>query len=903
MVAVGLYIIGYWPSANVRHIYLGKQVSTSWVWLDALAARSTAMTGGFSGTLYVPGPETLWLDNDPAAELTFKLNGQVIYHGNGATPITLGAQTVPASTFSLDYAISGELPARGHIGLMTEGLFGIRYPVPAWDYAPSSHSDLLANIARALAIPLGVFGVLLAIAALRLNRRAWLGLGLVVALTLGVRLISLSEKFSNDPTLWTMDTVWDNYAQMGQTWLAGTTSVGGNIYQQGTFVYLGMLQMALGPDLKNLYVLNTLLSGVSALAITLSGWALFDRPTGYAAGLITALFAPLIHYQQTLQDVPLVVVTVSLYMLMLAGLYRYRNVIFALGCGLVLGLGTDVRSTVLVLLLLPLLICIGMPITWRTRLGRAAVIFAGAGVCILPITLANFRVGAHGLTANLADYQLFRSNNLDSNGFNTFMTQSERLALARGNNWTTALERELARDPGHVLQLTIRRIGLFWDPLERSDSGMVDYQTTGLAVSPTLLALSLGQAVNFTVLMGAALFGLGVGLSQPNRRRAATLIGMALGLYIASLALFYVIGRVRVPITPIAALSTAIGVVGMWRLFIQPVSSRVRLLATFGLGLSTLFAIGLNAMAVSLPSPALVSPDQLPAGVVHSQATYNGEIRLLGYAFYDSNNQPNGYLTFELFWQALRKPSHDYVVSTRLVDDATGQITNVQNVVLGTIRPPALPSSQWVPGDIFNERYLLQLPAGNANAYDVLVGLYDRDAAQLLPVTDATAEVFDSSLRLTAVGMANNRIAALADGEKSVSTAVPGTIVWNQTLALDAGACFVNPSGITVTLDWSVLQRPIEKLTLFVHTFRAGKLIGQRDALPIAKLPTDAWLPGESIPVTWELPVVTAGIENAPITVRVGLYDFTSQRWNVSKAGISISNGELPLTCSNSIAF
>jgi hypothetical protein len=177
----------------------------------------------------------------------------------------------------------------------------------------------------------------------------------------------------------------------------------------------------------------------------------------------------------------------------------------------------------------------------------------------------------------------------------------------------------------------------------------------------------------------------------------------------------------------------------------------------------------------------------------------------------------------------------------------------------------------------------------------VLVGLYDQDEAQLLPVSDATTEVFDRSIRLTAVG--------LAARPASPKTADPGTIIWNDTLSLNFGACFLQPRGATLALDWSILQRPTQKLTLFAHLFGEGMLVGQHDALPVARFPTDAWLPGEAIPVLWELPVNLEGMSSAPLTVHVGLYDYIGQRWPVTEAGNPIPNGELTIPCSSANYF
>ena len=892
VVALVLLVIGFHPVAHVQHRARTTTESTpataAWVWLDRPVLETQPHgEGSFEGVIRVPPAGTLWLENSLNAAVTLSIAGQPVYEGSGATAIPLpdGANAVP---FTLDYALPpGAVQDRGHLGFALE-IAGVRGPAPAWLYLPDESvpaSVYAGDAARLLALVIALAGAGVMLSALAFSRRTWLILAGILALSLIVRLVTLAQKFDNDPGLWTMDTIWDNYVLMGRAWLVGDFSVGGTIYQQGMFILLGMLQMIVGPLLSTLYIVMTLVGGVAPVLLALAGWALFGRSTGVLAGLIAALFAPLIHYQHTLQIVAPATLCVFALLAAAAGMIRWRTPFFALAAGLTIGLGTVLRNSLLVMLALPLVILLVQPHTWRIRLGHGALVSVAAAACIAPVTAANVRADVYTLTANLGDYQLFRSNNLNSSGMNTYLTLSERIAVARDDSWLEALRRDAERDPGRIGELTARRIALFWEPVEHSDSAMIDYQTTGLDRSSLLNALALGGHVDFRLVMILAVAGLGLGALQPERRRATLLTGLALGLYILSLALFYVIGRVRMPAAGIVLLLAAVGLHGLWTL---PRAPRVKQVRGAGIVVaSVLLAIGMHALVTRLPRPAFVSADDLPRSFVPVQATYGDEIRLLGYAHYDSDFKPGGYVVFELFWQALRHPSADYVVTVRIHNNQTGEIDRIENSTLGTHSTPERTSSTWPQGSIYYERYLFALQAvepADLASYDLLVGLYDQNAGALLPVTDAGEAVLDNHLRLTG--------AAIWTGEPSPDSAAP-QVVWDDALALADITCNVDENGLSLALDWRTLHRPPHAWHVFVHVRQNDTTVAQYDAPPAPPHPTDSWPPGSAQRTTWHEPAITG-----PAQILLGLYrPFTLDRAPVTASVYPADNNAVVIDC------
>ena len=358
-----LFVGGFPSGAHVEHDAAGEKHPTQWVWVDAVSLVDKETGGRFTGEVVLPASHTLWLENTSGAAITLILNGQQVYQGNQSNLITLPAAMPPIVPFELGYTLQLPFPKQGYFGLMQDGLFGIRSVIPAWQFATKGQpSDNLGIQAARVAATLAFIGAVgLALASFRLTRQEWLGLGLIFLLGLVVHIVVLTQKLNNNPGLWSMDNIWDNYVRWGRAWLAGYNPLAGQEFQQGNFIYMGLAQLALGPHIIPLYWLNTLLATACPILITLAGWNLFDRKTGYAAGIIAALFAPMLHYEESLQPEAILVLLTALLVLAGSFLYRRPNWISALVCGLLIGLCTMMRGSMLLLVLWPLLISVGNP--------------------------------------------------------------------------------------------------------------------------------------------------------------------------------------------------------------------------------------------------------------------------------------------------------------------------------------------------------------------------------------------------------------------------------------------------------------------------------------------------------------------------------------------------------------
>jgi hypothetical protein len=119
-----------------------------------------------------------------------------------------------------------------------------------------------------------------------------------------------------------------------------------------------------------------------------------------------------------------------------------------------------------------------------------------------------------------------------------------------------------------------------------------------------------------------------------------------------------------------------------------------------------------------------------------SEATFGGQLRLLGYATERGEARPGGSLTVTLGWQALTAPGVDYSVVT-VLKDKNGQPVeqNQRGLGGGGEGTAAWEAGRWV----FRTSTLAIKERTPPGEYTLAVGLYDSKARKLLPVDGAAS--------------------------------------------------------------------------------------------------------------------------------------------------------------------
>ena len=133
-------------------------------------------------------------------------------------------------------------------------------------------------------------------------------------------------------------------------------------------------------------------------------------------------------------------------------------------------------------------------------------------------------------------------------------------------------------------------------------------------------------------------------------------------------------------------------------------------------------------------TPALFAKGPQPRQSVG--ANFDGLIKLTGY----DASQTGEFLVLTLFWEAIQAPSADYSVFAH-IEGAFGGTgpAGIWGQSDGTPACYRRPTKSWLPGDKIIDRHVIwpapDAPAGN---YSLIVGLYQPDTGERLPVLDAT---------------------------------------------------------------------------------------------------------------------------------------------------------------------
>jgi 4-amino-4-deoxy-L-arabinose transferase-like glycosyltransferase len=123
----------------------------------------------------------------------------------------------------------------------------------------------------------------------------------------------------------------------------------------------------------------------------------------------------------------------------------------------------------------------------------------------------------------------------------------------------------------------------------------------------------------------------------------------------------------------------------------------------------------------------------VPPDATAVQATFGPAISLYGYHLGEQPPTAGEALELTLYWQAQQVPDDNYQVFVHLLAGSDGQIAQqIDRIPVDWLRP----TQGWRPGEVLTDRYRLLLPAELApGAYDIVVGLYEPESRQRLPVT------------------------------------------------------------------------------------------------------------------------------------------------------------------------
>jgi tetratricopeptide (TPR) repeat protein len=393
-----------------------------------------------------------------------------------------------------------------------------------------------------------------------------------------------------------------NYVTWAQEIAAGDWLGSGVFYQAPLYPYFlaGVYSFA-GEELLGIRLVQAALGSASCVFLAQAGWNFFSRPVGVAAGFILAVYAPAIFADAQIQKSVLDLFFVCLALWILSGIAARPRLGSCAALGASIGLLTLSRENALIfpVVLVPWLMT-RLPASRNRRLACAAIFLVAMAAMLFPVAVRNWHVaGEFHLTTSHFGHNFFIGNNPEAVGVYAPLTSGRGDPRIERQDAIDIAEKALGRElsaaevsryffqlglhyiwtqPLDWLGLMAKKFVLAFNAVEIVDT---EDQYTHAESSPPLRAA--GWLFHFGVLAPLALLGVWVTFS--NRSRLLPLYGLFLS-YMATMLVFYVFGRYRLPLIPFLALFAGAGVVGVGRFVTTQRASQIAAVAAASVGLA-----------------------------------------------------------------------------------------------------------------------------------------------------------------------------------------------------------------------------------------------------------------------------------------------------------------------------
>ena len=262
-----------------------------------------------------------------------------------------------------------------------------------------------------------------------------------------------------------------------------------------------------------------------------------------------------------------------------------------------------------------------------------------------------------------------------------------------------------------------------------------------------------------------------------------------------------------------------------------------------------------------------IARHQVPPHMTPVDVYYQGKIRLVAYDLSGTTMQPGQSLTITLYWQAMVPVEDEIVVFNHLF--------GLDGTVFGEAdKAPAVPVSQWLPGQIIATTHHMQtdptLPVPAVVTLDI--GLYNADGERrALPMTDRSGQRVPPTI---------TRLKFVPAVWPSEPPPVAANALFGDRLLLEGHSILpeaISPrenETLSLQLWWQTMAPVDTDYTVFIHLVdAAGKIVAQADGVPAdGRYPTNAWEAGERI-VDNRLIALPADLPGGQYHLIVGLYN------------------------------
>lgn len=350
-------------------------------------------------------------------------------------------------------------------------------------------------------------------------------------------------------------------------------------YASPLFPYaLALVYGVFGHSLLIAGLFNAMFGALTAVLLAALTLELFGLEAALVTGVLAAFYRPLIFYTAPVMKEPLGLLLLTIFLMVVLRALKQNRMRDFFWSGALLGLCALVRGNIV--LLAPAVLVVAV-LKWRGKSLKGCAVFVAALVLfIAPATIHNYIASRDFVPINYADgFNLYIGNSPTANGTNeyppeissdpvqeelaTIWVARERLGHEPLPSEVSTFWRDRAFDymlhnPEQELVLLRNKAAAFWNTAEPFDSYDIGFIRENFG---TILNAPLPE---FWLI--ALLAAFGAAAAWPERRGMIAGLGVFTFVYTASVLLFYVTDRYRLPVTvfllPLAGAALPCG----WRL-------------------------------------------------------------------------------------------------------------------------------------------------------------------------------------------------------------------------------------------------------------------------------------------------------------------------------------------------
>jgi hypothetical protein len=255
-------------------------------------------------------------------------------------------------------------------------------------------------------------------------------------------------------------------------------------------------------------------------------------------------------------------------------------------------------------------------------------------------------------------------------------------------------------------------------------------------------------------------------------------------------------------------------------------------------------------------------------------ASFNGEVKLLGYEVDLSPRRPGDTINVTAYWRALRAMSRDHIGVVYLLDYTMAACGKTEQI-LGKSYPNIL----WAVGESVVEKYRLAIsPQTPPGLYTIEFRVYDYQAGAIRYLSTAMP---GNSQPIEHLYLGRVRVADPAEDQPPSHPMAARLGDQIELLGYDLSAERLTAGQpLRLTLYWQAIERPAADYTVFTQLIGPdGQVWGQQDNQPqTGHYPTTSWSVQDKVVDRYELKL-KEGAPPGTYRLLVGMYDLaTGQR-------------------------